>query len=811
MIEAVGDGPVAPSYRTSDVWGPMEHKTSSARPASRAQPRLRALLYAWTAVAVVGCDGSPFGPVEPLPVRADCTGAAGCPCAAGSACNDGLVCSAGTCAAPTPGVPSLDAGLPPVVDAGLPPLVDAGPTTDAGTPPGPAPDAGQPGGPGTFADENPNDLDSSALFTCADPALPRSSPARLRRLEALHWERQILDDDALRVPLQNGTGHRYSTYSSDETLDPPTIREYLRYGGYGSWVNIGGNGFPRLAILRNGDAGGRVRCFQWSWNDQPVNAEPDEACTEEFARTLLEEGVLFRPATVAEVASLAAYADAQVVKEIAGEQDRRASIRLITQAAWMTTGALFRSEMGIAETDGDGGPEDASNDDERRRLSDWELAQTLALALTDTTVGVSKPGYGSADDLYQVRLGDFQDAAADGSIQDPAVREALVRKYLFGTDPVVAHPDSPATDYPPDSLAFQDTYWTSPKLRRFFREWLDYSGAHAVFKDTPQATSGFNSASQMVPEQPWRLQTYHDRAFNGQNLVQHLDDTIARIVVEDVDVFSKLLTSRRFLLPHSGDCGGATGPQRDCMDHFYGTLFNIDVFADGPVEDTLDDRWRTLPETERAGVLTHPAWLSAHGGNFENDPSVIHRGRWVYDELLCGVVPDLPSGVDAMLDPSTNDQSARQRLTEQLDNRPECAACHQLMNPIGYTFEIYNHAGFIRTDDHGAAPSGAATIPVFPAEDGVLQNGLEVSGAPELMETLAQSPRAKRCFVRQSFRFFTGRNERYADACTLADMEAAYDANGSMADMLVALFASDTFLYRHDDDDGGSAAEEVQP
>ena len=55
----------------------------------------------------------------------------------------------------------------------------------------------------------------------------------------------------------------------------------------------------------------------------------------------------------------------------------------------------------------------------------------------------------------------------------------------------------------------------------------------------------------------------------------------------------------------------------------------------------------------------------------------------------------------------------------------------------------------------------------------------------------------KQCFVRHSFRYFMGRDETRADGCTLSAMEQAYDdSGGSMIEMLIALFQSDTFLYR---------------
>ncbi len=52
----------------------------------------------------------------------------------------------------------------------------------------------------------------------------------------------------------------------------------------------------------------------------------------------------------------------------------------------------------------------------------------------------------------------------------------------------------------------------------------------------------------------------------------------------------------------------------------------------------------------RKGLLTHPAWLIAHAQNLETDP--IHRGKWVREKLLAGVIPDVPITVDAVIDPN---------------------------------------------------------------------------------------------------------------------------------------------------------------
>ena len=62
----------------------------------------------------------------------------------------------------------------------------------------------------------------------------------------------------------------------------------------------------------------------------------------------------------------------------------------------------------------------------------------------------------------------------------------------------------------------------------------------------------------------------------------------------------------------------------------------------------------------------------------------------------------------------------------------------------------------------------------------------------------SESEHVERCFLRQMFRYFMGRDETPADACTLAAMEAAYSESGSFIDVLQTLASSDVFLYRHD-------------
>ena len=151
----------------------------------------------------------------------------------------------------------------------------------------------------------------------------------------------------------------------------------------------------------------------------------------------------------------------------------------------------------------------------------------------------------------------------------------------------------------------------------------------------------------------------------------------------------------------------------------------------------------------------------------------------------------------AQVGPHAADKSARARL-EEATAKQECQGCHRLMNPLGLPFEIYNHAGYLRSKDHApdagfGPPNGSVVLTGMPeaALNGPIRDGVVLS------EKLSASPHVKRCFVRQAFRYFMGRNENRSDACTLVKMEQAYDTNnGSFFKMVGALMTSDTWSTR---------------
>ena len=229
---------------------------------------------------------------------------------------------------------------------------------------------------------------------------------------------------------------------------------------------------------------------------------------------------------------------------------------------------------------------------------------------------------------------------------------------------------------------------------------------------------------------------------------------------------------------------------------------------DWPLEQPLK-----MPKDQRAGLLTHPAWLAAYSLNEDNDP--IHRGIWVHERLLAGVLGDVPPDVDAAV-PTDPHKTLKERMQPLRAER--CWKCHRKINPLGEPFEMFDDWGRHRKehyfDEDGKIyarrdgeferkrkdgklstrkvdASGSIGFSGDPKVDG------EVKNAVEMMHRLGRSDRARQSFIRHLFRYFMGRNEMLSDSKTLIEAEQAYLKNGgSFKSLVVSLLSSDSFLYR---------------
>jgi hypothetical protein len=214
----------------------------------------------------------------------------------------------------------------------------------------------------------------------------------------------------------------------------------------------------------------------------------------------------------------------------------------------------------------------------------------------------------------------------------------------------------------------------------------------------------------------------------------------------------------------------------------------------------------------RKGMLTHPAWLMSFAQNTETDPVI--RGKWIREKLLAGTILDVPITVDAVV-PEDPHKTLKQRLVKTTE-KGECWRCHKHMNPLGYTFEIYDDFGRFRTKESLEYPENLVkknpdkgnnrrdVFKTLPVESSGYLEGTgdkkldgKVKDALDLIGRLGKSRKVRQSIIRHAFRFFMGRNEMLSDSKTLIDAEQAYvKSSGSFDAVIISLLTSDSFIYR---------------
>jgi hypothetical protein len=193
-----------------------------------------------------------------------------------------------------------------------------------------------------------------------------------------------------------------------------------------------------------------------------------------------------------------------------------------------------------------------------------------------------------------------------------------------------------------------------------------------------------------------------------------------------------------------------------------------------------------LDGTKRAGILTQAAFLTrwAHG----NQTSPVHRGKLVRLNVMCGYVPPPPVNANTNPPPPTTATTTRQRFAQH-DADPNCATCHQLMDPIGLGFEAFDGIGAFRTmDGTGAVDATGNIVAAGPGLDGTFD------GAVELAKRLGDSEIVSNCMVNQWFRYSMGRMETTNDACSIQGIREAFTAaNGNIRELLARVALSPAF------------------
>ena len=149
------------------------------------------------------------------------------------------------------------------------------------------------------------------------------------------------------------------------------------------------------------------------------------------------------------------------------------------------------------------------------------------------------------------------------------------------------------------------------------------------------------------------------------------------------------------------------------IPHVYGSRFR---------KVSLDD------DSPRGGLLRHASILAVT--SYATRTSPVIRGNWILENLLGTPAPPPPANVPALEDNTVAaDLPIRERLSQHRAD-PNCAGCHNLMDPVGFSLENFDAIGRWR-DREGETPVDAT---------GGLPDGSEFEGIDGLEQALLRRP-----------------------------------------------------------------------
>ena len=112
--------------------------------------------------------------------------------------------------------------------------------------------------------------------------------------------------------------------------------------------------------------------------------------------------------------------------------------------------------------------------------------------------------------------------------------------------------------------------------------------------------------------------------------------------------------------------------------------------------------------------------------------SPVLRGKWILTNVLGTPPPAPPPNVPPLKEAGYGEKiklSMRQRMEQHRAN-PACAACHKIMDPIGFSLENFDAVGAWRVSEDGMKIDSA----------GQLADGTPINGAVDLRKALEAHP-----------------------------------------------------------------------
>ncbi len=204
-------------------------------------------------------------------------------------------------------------------------------------------------------------------------------------------------------------------------------------------------------------------------------------------------------------------------------------------------------------------------------------------------------------------------------------------------------------------------------------------------------------------------------------------------------------------------------------------------FREQPRRVELED------QPHRGGLLGMAAVLAVSSHSHRTSP--VLRGKWILETLLGEPPPPPPPDVPELEEDSEgiSPQSLRERLEIHRKN-PTCAACHDRIDPLGFSLENYDVLGRWREEDGGKPIDARAMLP----------DGTAFTGPGELKAVLLeQKDKVVRQFTRKLLGYALARGLTYEDLATVDQLVESLGQNDYHSHALLhGIVTSIPFRYK---------------
>lgn len=194
-------------------------------------------------------------------------------------------------------------------------------------------------------------------------------------------------------------------------------------------------------------------------------------------------------------------------------------------------------------------------------------------------------------------------------------------------------------------------------------------------------------------------------------------------------------------------------------------------------------------DSPRRGLLGQGSILTATSAPDRTSPVI--RGTWVVENLLGAHVPSPPPGVETNLESEASADGPADTLRQRLEmhrSNPSCAACHKIMDPVGFALENFDSIGKWRTLDNG--------LPIDTVSE--MSDGTYVDGPATLRDAILARPEAFKASIGERLLTYAlGRELQHFDGPSVRRIVKQADERGFTLNALVqAIVASDPFQKR---------------